>query len=171
MVRLSRDRRGRPAGSTRRPDRVRVVVRREAPGGGIHVTLAGYADPASVPRLMRALRALSARALSASRAAPAAAEPLRIFPDSRVVTRGEERLALTRREFDLLLFFVQHPRRAFTRTQLLSAVWGYEYVSQRVIDVHIRRLRAKAGQPLVATVHRFGYRLHEGTVATVIHEV
>ncbi|MFC0530961.1 winged helix-turn-helix domain-containing protein [Phytohabitans kaempferiae] len=95
---------------------------------------------------------------------------LRIFPESRVVMRGEHRLPLTRREFDLLLFFVGRPRQVFTRRQLLSAVWGHEHASERTIDVHIRRLRAKTGQPLVATVYRVGYRLHEDTVAIVIRE-
>ncbi|MDQ7909963.1 winged helix-turn-helix domain-containing protein [Phytohabitans sp. ZYX-F-186] len=165
MVRLNVDRRGRVAGATTRADRVRVVVRRGVRGGGIHVTLAGLAGPASVPRLMQALRSLSTAHTGA-----VAGDALRLFPGSRVVKRGEEALGLTRREFDLLLFFVEHPRRVFTRAQLLSFVWGHEYASQRTVDVHIRRLRVKTGQPVVATVYRVGYRLHDETVAIVIRE-
>ncbi|BCB83168.1 hypothetical protein Psuf_004810 [Phytohabitans suffuscus] len=165
MVRLSLNRPGLGAAATSRADRVRVVVRRGSRGGGVHVTLAGWANPASVPRLMRALRSLSAAHTSL-----VAGDTLRIYPGARVVKRGEEVLDLTRREFDLLLFFVEHPRRVFTRAQLLSFVWGHVYTSQRNIDVHIRRLRAKTGQPVVATVYRVGYRLHEDTVATVIRE-
>jgi two-component system, OmpR family, response regulator len=139
------------------------VVRRGTRNGSIHLTLAGAAA-ASVPRLMQALRAFTA----AHTTTADAADSLRIFPDSRVILRGGQPVPLTRREFDLLLFFVEHPGRVFTRRQLLSAVWGYEYAGERTVDVHIRRLRVKVGQPLVATVYRVGYRLHEDTVATVI---
>jgi DNA-binding response OmpR family regulator len=139
------------------------VVRRGTRNGSIHLTLAGAAA-ASVPRLMQALRAFTA----AHTTTVDAADSLRIFPDSRVIMRGDQPVPLTRREFDLLLFFVEHPGRVFTRRQLLAAVWGHEYASERTVDVHIRRLRVKAGQPLVATVYRVGYRLHEDTVATVI---
>lgn len=166
MVRLTPHRSGRATGSASRGESVRVVVRRGGRRGGVHVTLAGFASAASVPRLVHALRRLSAH----HAATVVDADALRIFPASRVVTRGEEVLPLTRREFDLLLFFVEHPRRVFTRRQLLSAIWGHEYASQRAIDVHIRRLRVKTGQPLVATVYRVGYRLHEDTVASVIKE-
>jgi DNA-binding response OmpR family regulator len=49
----------------------------------------------------------------------------------------------------------------FTRRQLLSNVWGYEHAVARTVDVHVRRLRAKAGDgmTLVTTVHGVGYRL------------
>lgn len=163
MVRLSTDRPSPGAAAAARADRVRVVIRRGV--RGVHVTLAGFANPASLPRLTRALRAVST-----THTTTADADTLRIFPESRVVKRADEHLALTRREFDLLLFFVEHPRRVFTRRQLLSAVWGHEYASERAIDVHVRRLRVKVGQPLVATVYRVGYRLHEDTDATVIYE-
>jgi DNA-binding response OmpR family regulator len=159
MVRLTLDRPRRSAGVASRTRRAKIVVRRDARHGTIHVTLR---NAANLPRLMQALRDLTATAN--------AVEPLRIFPASRVIMWGDRPIPLTRREFDLLLFFVEHPRRVFTRGQLLSAVWGYQYGSERTVDVHIRRLRVKVGQPLVATVYRVGYRLHEDTVATVIQE-
>jgi two-component system OmpR family response regulator len=166
MVRLTLGRPRRPAGSASRTHthHARIVVWRALRQGSIHVTLSGVAATAGVPRLMQALRTLTATHTATIEAIDA----LRIFPDSRVIMRGGQPVPLTRREFDLLLFFVEHPGRVFTRRQLLSAVWGHEYASERTIDVHIRRLRVKAGQPLVATVYRVGYRLHEDTVATVI---
>lgn len=163
MVRLTLDRPHRSAARTSRTRRAKIVVRRGTRNGSIHLTLAGAAA-SSVPRLMQALRAFTTTDTTTADAA----DTLRIFPDSRVIMRGDQPIALTRREFDLLLFFVEHPGRVFTRRQLLSAVWGYEYGSERTVDVHIRRLRVKAGQPLVATVYRVGYRLHEDTVAAVI---
>ncbi len=68
---------------------------------------------------------------------------------------------LTFKEFELLKFLVQHPGRVFTREQLLSEVWGYDYFGgTRTVDVHIRRLRAKLGdlEALIGTVRNVGYR-------------
>ncbi|MEV1290204.1 winged helix-turn-helix domain-containing protein [Micromonospora sp. NPDC049679] len=92
---------------------------------------------------------------------PGDAPAVRIFAASRTVTRAGERVPLTRLEFDLLLFLVEHPRRVFTRRQLLSGVWGYENAVARTVDVHVRRLRAKLGErvPMVTTVYGVGYRL------------
>jgi DNA-binding response OmpR family regulator len=72
-------------------------------------------------------------------------------------------LDLTFKEFELLKFLTQHPRRVFTRSQLLQEVWGYDYFGgTRTVDVHVRRLRAKLGaenEELIGTVRNVGYRL------------
>jgi DNA-binding response OmpR family regulator len=68
---------------------------------------------------------------------------------------------LTFKEFELLKFLAQHPGRVFTRDQLLSEVWGYDYFGgTRTVDVHIRRLRSKLGEldALIGTVRHVGYR-------------
>ena len=70
---------------------------------------------------------------------------------------------LTFKEFELLKFLVQQPGRVFTRDQLLSEVWGYDYFGgTRTVDVHIRRLRAKLGdlESLIGTVRNVGYRFN-----------
>ena len=70
-------------------------------------------------------------------------------------------LDLTYKEFELLKFLAQHPGRVFSRDQLLSEVWGYDYFGgSRTVDVHIRRLRAKLGdlEGLISTVRNVGYR-------------
>ncbi|XTZ16783.1 winged helix-turn-helix domain-containing protein [Micromonospora echinospora] len=94
--------------------------------------------------------------------------PRRSGPDTLVLSiaarnarRGSRPVGLTRIEFDLLLFLAEHPRRVFTRRQLLAGVWGHEHSVTRTVDVHVRRLRAKVGDdvPLVTTVHGVGYRL------------
>lgn len=94
---------------------------------------------------------------------------LHILAASRSVLRGGEPLPLTRLEFDLLLHLAAHPRRVFTRLQLLSAVWGYEHAGVRTVDVHIRRLRSKVGVdvPLVTTVYGVGYRLADDALITL----
>ena len=70
-------------------------------------------------------------------------------------------LDLTFKEFELLRFLAGHPSRVFTRDQLLSEVWGYDYFGgTRTVDVHVRRLRAKLGdmESLIGTVRNVGYR-------------
>lgn len=70
---------------------------------------------------------------------------------------------LTFKEFELLRFLAQHPGRVFSRDQLLSEVWGYDYFGgTRTVDVHIRRLRAKLGEleGLIGTVRNVGYRFN-----------
>lgn len=70
-------------------------------------------------------------------------------------------LDLTFKEFELLKFLTQHPGRVFSRDQLLSEVWGYDYFGgTRTVDVHVRRLRAKLGdlESLIGTVRNVGYR-------------
>ena len=70
---------------------------------------------------------------------------------------------LTFKEFELLRFLAQHPGRVFSREQLLSEVWGYDYFGgTRTVDVHIRRLRAKLGdlEALIGTVRNVGYRFN-----------
>ena len=70
-------------------------------------------------------------------------------------------LDLTFKEFELLRFLVANPGRVFTREQLLSDVWGYDYFGgTRTVDVHVRRLRAKLGdrESVISTVRNVGYR-------------
>jgi DNA-binding response OmpR family regulator len=79
----------------------------------------------------------------------------------RILVNGEQKEA-TPKEFDLLYHLAQHPRRVFTRDELLTTVWGYDYFGdQRTVDVHIRRLRAKlASLPheYLSTVWGVGYQ-------------
>ncbi len=76
--------------------------------------------------------------------------------------RGTD-LALTVREFDLLIFLLRHPGRAFRRAELLEAVWGWTFGDQSTVTVHVRRLREKiednpAEPRRILTVWGVGYR-------------
>lgn len=77
-------------------------------------------------------------------------------------TLGSIPVDLTYMEYELLSFFVEHPHRVWSREQLLSKVWGYEYYGgARTVDVHVRRLRAKLGEhraSWITTVRSVGYR-------------
>lgn len=85
--------------------------------------------------------------------------------DSHRVTLGSRALDMGPTEFKLLHFFMAHPERAYTRSQLLDHVWGANvYVEERTVDVHIRRLRKvlqdvdEAYSDLIQTVRGTGYR-------------
>jgi DNA-binding response OmpR family regulator len=69
---------------------------------------------------------------------------------------------LTYMEYELLRFFIKNPGRVWSREQLLSKVWGYDYFGgARTVDVHIRRLRSKLGEERaswITTVRSVGYR-------------
>jgi DNA-binding response OmpR family regulator len=76
--------------------------------------------------------------------------------------RGAE-LALTVREFDLLVFLMRNPATAFRRAQLLAAVWEWDFGDQSTVTVHVRRLREKvetdpARPRRILTVWGVGYR-------------
>ncbi len=82
---------------------------------------------------------------------------------SHEARRDGELVALTSREFDLLVHLMRHPRRAFRREQLLEQVWGFAYGDTSTVTVHVRRLREKIeeepAQPrYVCTVWGVGYR-------------
>jgi DNA-binding response OmpR family regulator len=77
--------------------------------------------------------------------------------------RDGQVVALTAKEFDLLVHFMSHPRRAFRRDELLEAVWGWTYGDASTITVHVRRLREKIevdpSEPAhLRTVRGLGYR-------------
>jgi two-component system phosphate regulon response regulator PhoB len=76
---------------------------------------------------------------------------------------GNKQLEVSPTEFRLMLFFMTHPDKVYSRTQLLDQVWGRSvYIEERTIDVHIRRLRKILAEynreDLVQTVRGFGYR-------------
>ena len=86
---------------------------------------------------------------------------LSIQPEAKVVMRGGETIPLTNREFTLLMVLCRRQGVVFTREQLLSQVWGVDYMGEtRTVDVHIQRLRAKLSwDHVITTVYRSGYRL------------
>jgi len=84
----------------------------------------------------------------------------------RQVRRGDRKIELTAREFNLLERLLRAPGRVFTRTQLLEHVWGYDFDPEtNLVDVNIRRLRKKIDDesqlPLIETVRGVGYRIRK----------
>ena len=94
---------------------------------------------------------------------PVEVNGLRLDPSTHRVTAHGEPIDLGPTEFRLLHFFMTHPERAYSRTQLLDQVWGdHVFVEERTVDVHIRRLRAElensSHDSLIQTVRGTGYR-------------
>lgn len=94
---------------------------------------------------------------------------LSIEPDSHIAAVDGNPLHLSPAEFRLLYFFMTHPDRAYSRTQILDLVWGQTvYVDERTVDVHIRRLRKQltpsGHQIFLQTVRGIGYRFSPSKV-------
>lgn len=92
---------------------------------------------------------------------------LEIRPEEGIARRDDEPLSLTRTEFRLLTTLATKPGRVYSREQLLSEVWGYDYFGDaRLVDVHIRRLRTKVeddphNPTIIQTVRGMGYKVAE----------
>ena len=75
------------------------------------------------------------------------------------VTRGEEVIALAKKEFELLQLLVSKPGKVFSREEIFNKVWGTDViVGNRTIDVHIRKLREKIGDHYIKTIKGIGYK-------------
>lgn len=79
-----------------------------------------------------------------------------------VICEGQK-VDLTRREFDLLVYLLEHPERVLTRDQLVEHVWGFDYYGDtNVVDVYVRYVRKKLGGSWIQTVRGVGYMLKRG---------
>jgi DNA-binding response OmpR family regulator len=131
-----------------------------SPGWGIDDVVLDTAGPAEVDARIRLALGRSPRAEETAMIRAAGVAIDEASYSAKVHGRP---LDLTYKEFELLRFLTAHPSRVFTREQLLSEVWGYDYFGgTRTVDVHVRRLRAKLGdqESLIGTVRNVGYRFN-----------
>jgi two-component system response regulator MtrA len=145
---------------TAKTDTVDVVVGLES-GADDYVT-----KPFVTKELVARIRALLRRARGDEQAPRRIViGDLEISPEGATVTRSGHPLHLTKTEFKLLLALASRPNQVFTREVLLQQVWDYDYFGDsRLVDVHIRRLRAKIEQDprnpqVVQTVRGLGYKV------------
>lgn len=122
--------------------------------------------PFSARELAARLRALLRRSAPADptdRAPQLSYGPITVDLDMHAARVDGQLVELTRREFELLAYFLANPRRVLTREKILQQVWGLEYLGEsRTIDAHVRRVRAKLGEvaaEFIETVVGVGYRL------------
>jgi DNA-binding response OmpR family regulator len=127
------------------------------------------AKPFSVLELVARVRALLRRVDALKHAQPNSGAvriaDLAVFPLEREVKLKGEPVELTPREFDLLYFFVSHPGKVFSRSELLDRVWGHKHSGyEHTVNTHINRIRAKievdsARPRRILTVWGRGYKL------------
>ena len=120
--------------------------------------------PFGMMEMVSRVKAVLRRAAPKSFASILRMGDLEMNTGEHTVSVGGERLQLTLKEYELLLTFLQNPRRVFTRDQLLSMVWGADFIGEtRTVDVHIGTLRTKLGAcgAYIETVRGVGYRLED----------
>ncbi len=78
-----------------------------------------------------------------------------------IVTNGGETVQLTPKEYDVIVYFLQHQDIAVSRERLLSSIWGYEFEGEsRTVDIHVQQVRRKLGlKDRLVTIPKLGYRL------------
>jgi DNA-binding response OmpR family regulator len=150
---------------------VLILTARNAPNERVRGLEAGADDyltkPFHLPELEARMSAILRRTQGATPTGRLEWSDIWIDPNTRQAGVGDQHIELKRREFDLLLFLVRHPDRAWTRTQLLDRVWGPDRAcDERAVDLNIARLRAQveknAERPrCIQTVWGVGYRLAE----------
>jgi two-component system phosphate regulon response regulator PhoB len=119
--------------------------------------------PFSPKELVARIRAVLRRSGKIQGMAQIALGDLILDTEQHRLSIGDRQLEVSPTEFRLMQFFMTHPDKVYSRTQLLDQVWGRSvYIEERTIDVHIRRLRKILGEhgreDLVQTVRGFGYR-------------
>lgn len=83
---------------------------------------------------------------------------LEIMRDEYVVRRGTDSIALPRKEFELFYFLASRPGKVFSREDLLVHIWENVHVTDRTVDVHVRKLREKIGPEYIVTIKGVGYK-------------
>ena len=87
-------------------------------------------------------------------------DSINVFIDERKVIKDNSEVALTLKEFDLLMVLLENVGIVMSRDKLLSIVWGYDFEGDtRTVDMHIQKLRKKLGTDKITTIFKFGYRL------------
>lgn len=83
---------------------------------------------------------------------------IEIIPDEYLVRKDGTEINLPRKEFELLHYLATHPGKVFRREDLLASIWQNVHVTDRTVDVHIRKIRSKIGADVIHTIKGVGYK-------------
>jgi two-component system response regulator MprA len=154
------------------PTPILMLTAKDAIADRVHGLDAGADDylvkPFAFDELVARVRALLRRAKPASDGQGEVLKVADLMMDTgtREVRRGNRKLELTAKEFDLLELFMRHPRQVLTREVIFDRIWGYDFGGEsNIIEVYVRYLRQKLegeNEPrLLQTVRGYGYALRE----------
>jgi len=148
-----------------------ILTARDAPEQRVRGLDVGADDyvvkPFHMPELIARIRGVLRRSGQTQRTGVARFGDLWIDPQARTAGRRDKRIDLKPREFDLLLFLMNNPGKAWTRDMLIEKVWGKSFDGDaRTVDLHVARLRSKieddpADPRFVETVWGVGYRFQD----------
>ena len=152
--------------STHTPPPVIMMTARDQEADKIAALEAGADDyvskPFSVSELLARIKAVLRRTAPLDDRALLEIDGLGLDPVTRRVTAAGTPVELSPLEFRLLHFFMTHRERVYSRQQLIEQVWDTDYVEERTVDVHVRRLRKllepSAHDRLIQTIRSAGYR-------------
>lgn len=119
------------------------------------------AKPFGTMELISRVRALLRRTKSSS-AEEYFCGRLYVCPEKHIIKANKEDVSLTLKEYEMLLMLIKNIGRVFTRDELLSEIWGYNFDGEsRTVDVHIKTLRTKLGEcgKYIETIRGIGYRM------------
>jgi DNA-binding response OmpR family regulator len=120
--------------------------------------------PFSPRELMVRIRALLKRSGISTTTEKLESCGISFHPEERMLMIEEEEIKLTQKEFDILIYFINHQKLVLSREQILDRIWGYDYEGDiRVVDTTIKRLRKKMGEKgdCIQTVRGIGYKFQK----------
>lgn len=144
-----------------------ILTARAETENKVKLLLSGADDyvvkPFSLAELIARVHALLRRPTEALPAA-LSVRGIELHPAERTVTREEEELSLTLKEFSVLEYLMRHQNQVVSREDLLSHLWDFNYDSfSNVVDVHVKNLRKKLDTPntpsVIETIRGIGYRI------------
>lgn len=129
---------------------------------GFELGVDEYVTKPFSPRILVArVNAILKRSGAISKEGALCAGGIEVDSAAHIVRVDEQEIDLSIKEFELLVYFMEHPRLALTREQILNHVWNYDYFGDaRTIDTHVKKLRSKLGAKgnYIKTVWGMGYK-------------
>lgn len=113
--------------------------------------------------LVKKVKALLKRSFSAQKISPVKSlqyKNIVVDKESYIIYKDQKMISLPKKDFEILVMFLSNPNKIYTREDIYKRIWdGSDTFNTRIIDVHIRKIRAKLGDYLIETVKGIGYKL------------